>query len=189
MWVKVTWPKAFRLSLFSLLFPFAVIFEGTCWGAERHEGSKGGGGWETVGKEEVKRMKRMDSGGGGEDPSVRHRAGVWAQESDTTSVWSHTPSALMSVWEGFKVQGLVQIRRWISASGKNGTWVWATIMEAGGSCWERRIKVGSNESSTWNTGRLIVGHTVYYILLTHQRGWGLMGPCCLFLIHFIPSEI
>lgn len=42
-------------------------------------------------------MEEDEEDGGGEDPSVRHRAGVWAQESDTQPRCGPTPSALMSV--------------------------------------------------------------------------------------------
>lgn len=47
-------------------------------------------------KEEMKEDEEEEDGGG-EDPSVRHTARVWAQESDITPVWSHTEQALMSV--------------------------------------------------------------------------------------------
>lgn len=41
-----------------------------------------------------------------------------------------TRSALLSVWEGFKAQGLVQIRSWFCAWGKSRTGVCAAIMIA-----------------------------------------------------------
>lgn len=48
------------------------------------ERSKGGGGSRRYMKEDE------EEDGGGEDPSARHRSGVWAQESDATPMWSHT---------------------------------------------------------------------------------------------------
>lgn len=41
-----------------------------------------------------------------------------------------TRSALLSVWEGFKAQGLVQIRNWFCAWGKSRTGVCAAVMIA-----------------------------------------------------------
>lgn len=66
--------------------------------------------------------------GGGEDPSVGHRARSRFKRVHRPSVVPQ--SALMSVWEGFKaLRGLTQISRWFPAWG-NGARVWATIMGA-----------------------------------------------------------
>lgn len=55
VWVKkAAWSKTLWSSLFSLFFPLAVIFRATCGGDEEYERSKGGRGWETVVKEEMK---------------------------------------------------------------------------------------------------------------------------------------
>lgn len=51
------------------------------------------------------------------------------QESDITPVCAHSSSALMSVWEGFKLQG----RSGTGQPQENGSGRWASIMEHAGS--------------------------------------------------------
>lgn len=45
--------------------------------------------WGTVFEDDIKEDEDEEDWRG-EDPSVRHGAGVWAQESDMTPLWSHT---------------------------------------------------------------------------------------------------
>lgn len=79
-------------------------------------------------------------------------SGPRAQESDITPVWcGPTAGALMSVWEGFKLRGLAQIRLGFSASGKKKKKRDWTLSLHYGTCWERRIKVNADERRTWNT--------------------------------------
>lgn len=83
-----------------------LVFGGICEGLEEHERSEGNRGckmtdWEIKeGEEEEEEMCGSDAG-----------------PCDINSQCGSTASTLMSVWEGFRLRGLGQIRRWL-ASGK-----------------------------------------------------------------------
>lgn len=132
LWETYNWMIT---SLLLILFLLQSCFGCTCGRVEECERLSGVKGWETAVKTEMKEDEEQVVDWVEEDPSLRQRAGVWTQKSDTWPQCSPTPSALMSVWEGFEVQGLTQIRSWFSASGrkkkkKRDRRVWATIMQA-----------------------------------------------------------
>lgn len=132
----------------------------------------------------VKKWKRMKTTGRRRRRSLCQTqgqapgSGPRAQESDITPVWcGPTAGALMSVWEGFKLRGLAQIRLGFSASGKkkkNGTGLWASIMAHAGKDALRLTQMSAGPET-------LSSHVVYY--LTRRESLSLSGRwavvCCV----------